>query len=187
MHTGVSSNLHVPWHDRGQVIKIKFHAYAKLDQGPVSFCYKQGRGKARGGPKNQSAPKIFFHFPVHLYILCAVCTQDTFPKFDLYEAFYVKSAYFRRFGRKIKINRNFLECLATFQSTYTYCVQCAHKTPSQNSTYMRRFTSNPPIFGVSAEKIKINRKFLGMLSHFPVHLYILCGVCTQDTVSKFDF
>ena len=74
-------------------------------------------------------------FPVHLYILCAVCTQDTFPKFDLYEAFYVKSAYFRRFGRKIKINR----------------------------------------------------KFLGMLSHFPVHLYILCGVCTQDTVSKFDF
>jgi len=57
MHTGVSSNLHVPWHDRGQVIKIKFHAYAKLDQGPVSFCYKQGRGKARGGPKNQSAPK----------------------------------------------------------------------------------------------------------------------------------
>ena len=135
MHTGVSSNLHVPWHDRGQVIKIKFHAYAKLDQGPVSFCYKQGRGKARGGPKNQSAPKIFFHFPVHLYILCAVCTQDTFPKFDLYEAFYVKSAYFRRFGRKIKINR----------------------------------------------------KFLGMLSHFPVHLYILCGVCTQDTVSKFDF
>ncbi|CAJ2665167.1 unnamed protein product [Trifolium pratense] len=126
-------------------------------------------------------------FPVHLYILCAVCTQDTFPKFDLYEAFYVKSAYFWRFGRKIKINRKFLGMLSHFQSTYTYCVECAHKTPSQNSTSRRRFTSNPPFFRVFGQKIKLNRNFVGSLSHFPVHLYLLCGVCTKKTKSKFDF